>query len=73
MVAAVKKQEATMDNDTIAKLSKAVADCRTIIIRMDGDTGKITIKIGQTIIKRYPDIESAVGDLIDPDLIKEIV
>lgn len=61
-----------MDTETIAKISMAVANAKSIIIKLNGDTGKVTVSIGHTVVARYKDAHAAVEALIDPNLIKEL-
>ena len=54
-----------------ARLSKAVADGKGITIRMDGDSGKLTIKVGNEPIAVYSDVYEAVSALL-PAYAKEL-
>ena len=50
--------------EVMQRLSKALANCETISIRLNGDDGKLTIKVGIEIIARYSDVQHAISILL---------
>ena len=57
--------------EIVRRLSKAVADGKGITIRLDGDSGKLTIKVGTELVAKYTDVYEAVAILL-PEYMKEV-
>lgn len=52
-------------------LNKAIAESKGIGIHLNGDSGKVTIKVGTEVIAKYTDVYEAITILL-PEFAKEL-
>jgi len=50
--------------DIMKMLNKAVAESKTITIKAEGDSGRVSIRVGTETIARFHDIYEAVSKLL---------
>lgn len=66
------KHISTSRKEILARISRGVADCETVIIKLDGSTGRVSITVSGEIVARFSDVYEAVNHCL-PAMADEVL